>query len=242
MKKWIALFIAGMLVGLIISSILLSRSQSEEPVLDSSAELSAHSTTKPDVLTIKDNGTIIDLPIHSIPQYEAYLASQEDSKFELERTQYERIDTPSQDHYIMLKYGCGNKQCSTSLLKVSDSGINSIEIGQGIFQDYKLSPDAANLLLRYAYNEGGKVVRHLIIPINLEKMKRLAFTTEEETTEFSYEPTWPILEYEWVDHTQIQIITADINPSDFTAMQKWHASDAKRARKVELTIVADYRS
>ena len=137
-------------------------------------------TVNSDVLTLQDDkGETFDVSIDDIPVYKAYLESQDDIKIEIERTQYEMFDTSTDEHLILLKYSCGNKQCSTVLVKVNDDEITSIPLADGIFQDYKMSPAKDKLVVRYGFNEGGAVVRHLLIGIDLLDMKVIPFDSTQ---------------------------------------------------------------
>ena len=109
------------------------------------------------------------------------------------------IDTSTDEQFILLKYSCGNKQCSTVLVKVNEAEITSIALAEGIFQDYKMSPAKDKLVVRYGFNEGGAVVRHILIGIDLLDMKVIPFDSTQIADAYMYTPTWPIVDYQWID-------------------------------------------
>lgn len=196
----------------------------------------------PDVLTVKDaNGKSLDLAIKDIPVYNNYLKEQEDIKAEIERTQLEVLHLPTQEHFILLKYNCGNKQCSTILVKKSDSKITSIALADGIFQDYKISPENDELLLRYGYNEGGELVRHILIAVDLLKMKIIPFESTQLAKEYMYTPTWPIVDYQWIENNRFIIEAGDLESPEFEAVKNWYASNEKKTKKIEILLNREKR-
>jgi hypothetical protein len=190
-----------------------------------------------DTLIVKDeNGRNLDLLINDIPQYKEYLQSQEDSKSEIERTQSEVLHLSTQEHFIMLKYNCGNKQCSTILVKENNSTITSLALDDGIFQDYQISPEKNELLLRYGYNEGGEIVRHILIAVDLLNMEKMSFEDTPLTKEYMSTPTWPILDYQWIEKDRFMIETADLASFEYEAVKHWYTSTEKKTKIVEISI------
>ena len=195
------------------------------------------STTTSQVLTLTDDtGKLFELSTNSIPEYEAYLDIQDDAKTEIERTQYEIINTSNDEQVILLMYGCGNKQCSTLLIKVKDSEVSSVTLANGIFQDYKISPGQDGLLVRYGYNEGGVVVRHILVAIDLQKMKVMPFDSTELAEEYMYTPTWPIIDYRWIDDEKFLMEKSDLTSSDFETVKNWYATAELQTKIVEISL------
>ena len=189
------------------------------------------------MLTLQDaKGESFDVSIDDIPVYQAYLESQDDIMTEIERTQYEVFDTSTDAQLILLKYSCGNKQCSTVLVKVNEAEITSIALADGIFQDYKMSPTKEKLVVRYGFNEGGAVVRHILIGIDLLDMKVIPFDSTQMADAYMYTPTWPIVDYQWIDDKKLLIEAADLASSDFAAVANWYASTDPKTTKVEVLI------
>jgi len=190
-----------------------------------------------DTIIVKDeNGRNLDLVINDIPQYKEYLQSQEDSKTEIERTQSEALNLSTQEHFILLKYNCGNKQCSTILVKESNSTIASLALADGIFQDYQISPENNELLLRYGYSEGGEIVRHILIAVDFLSMEKMSFEETPLTKEYMSSPTWPILDYQWIENDRFMIESADLASSEYEAIKHWYNSTEKKTKIVEVSI------
>ncbi|GAA0133988.1 hypothetical protein YSY43_08280 [Paenibacillus sp. YSY-4.3] len=205
--------------------------------ITSSVEAESSEEAIPDMLTIKDvNGNHLDLVIKDIPIYRDYLESQVDVKAEIERTQLEVLHIPTDGHFILLKYNCGNKQCSTILVKKTDSKIASVVLAKGIFQDYKISPEEKEVLIKYGYNEGGKIVRHILITVDLLKMKVIPFESNKLAKEYMYTPTWPIVNYQWIDNNRFLIELPDLESSEFEKIKNWYASSEKRTKTVEIVV------
>ncbi|MGG4142046.1 hypothetical protein ABEW34_02850 [Paenibacillus algorifonticola] len=192
------------------------------------------------------NGEKIELAISDIPLYKKYLGLQADIaeiENEVERTQLEMLDIAGQERFILLKYNCANKQCSTILVKEHDSELVSVGLADGIFQDYKLSPEKNRLLLRFGYNEGGQVVRHALFAVDLVQMKVIPYEREELAKVYMYAPTWPIPDYEWVDNNQFWIGSADLQSSKagFEEIQNWFASSERKIKKTTISLNREER-
>lgn len=195
------------------------------------------SQSLPDLLTITDeDGNRLSLEIDRIPAYKAYLESQDDMKTEIERTQAEVLHLSSQEQYVMLKYNCGNKQCSTTLVKKRAATITSLALADGIVQDYRISPNNNKVLFRYAYNEGGEVVRHVLAAVDLLNMKAIPFELSPLAQEYADQPTWPIVDYQWMDNDGISMDSADLESSEFEIVKSWYDSSALQTKKVEISL------
>lgn len=190
-----------------------------------------------DVLNIKlESGEALKLHISDLPLYKAYLDTQDDIATEVERTQYELLPLSKTDSYLLLKYNCGNKQCSTLLVKVSGAEVASIGLPDGIFGDYKLSPDRNKLLVRYGYNEGNQVVRHIIVATDLEKMEVIPLSSASATKAYAEVPTWPITDYEWTDDNHFSIWVADTGSTDFSALAKWFSAEVQKTKEIQIAL------
>lgn len=213
-------------------------------VTDQNPKATLHSTVTvtdvngtDNVLTIQDEtGRVFDVLVNDIPIYKAYLDSQEDIQTEIERTQFEIINTSTEGQIILLKYNCGNKQCSTLLMKIRNLEITSLALANGIFQDYKISLEKDKLLLRYGYNEGDAVVRHILIGIDLLEMKVIPFESSKIAEEYMFKPTWPIVDYKWIDNERVMIETADLETADFESVQHWYTSTDNKTKEIEVPI------
>ncbi|GKV57556.1 hypothetical protein NCCP2222_35030 [Sporosarcina sp. NCCP-2222] len=228
MKKKIILFAVGILLGLLVSHWFHTRQKVSSPPVESPAPLELSSN----VLTMAE----LEIPVKDLPTLQSYLSAQTDPELEIERTHYEEIETHTEERFFLLQYSCGNKQCDSLLIKVHNREIKSLPLRNGIFQDYQLSPDQDKVLIRYAYNEGGQIIRHILVPVDLAKLESIPFTFEEDTKEFMNEPTWPILEYEWISSNTFRLVTADLLSSDFNQLQTWYASDVKKSKTVDILL------
>lgn len=190
-------------------------------------------------LTISDeNGESFSLFVKDIPLFQDYLDTQENRKNEIERTQFTILDAAQGTKYVLLQYSCGNKLCDTLLIKVSDSNVESLALVNGIFQDYKISTDNGKALLRYGYNEGDLVVRHILIAIDLVQLKIIPHPSTEQAKAYmdTDSPTWPILDYNWLDNKRFVIKSADLRSSDFQAIKEWYASAAQNTKNIEISL------
>lgn len=137
----------------------------------------------------------------------------------------------------MLKYNCGNKQCSTLLVKVSGAEVVSIGLPDGIFGDYKLSPGRNKLLVRYGYNEGGQiVVRNIIVATDLEEMEVIPLSSASATKTYAEIPTWPITDYQWTDDNHFSIRVADTGSADFSALEKWFSAEVQKTKEIQIAL------
>lgn len=237
MKKNLSLLLLILLLGAVTFFFIVTKSQQTMETVFKSTETESPKNIPDDILRIKgENGEVINLSIESIPIFKTYLESQADIKTEIERTQFEVLSTSTQENFILLKYNCGNKQCSTLLIKESDSKITSIALADGIFRDYEISPARNEILLRYGYNEGNEVSRHILIAIDLMKMKVIPFESTQLAKEYMYTPTWPIVNYQWIDNDKFLIQTPDLESSDFEMIKNWYASTTKKTREIEVLI------
>lgn len=234
-RKKLLVPILIILIG-VLALIFIMINDTEKTAMSNTNEID-QSQTIPVLFTVTDqNGKDLDIAIKEIPQFKAYLQSQSDIKTELERTQAEELILSSQEHFVLLKYGCGNKHCSTILVKESDSKITSIALADGIFQEYGLSPDKNQVLLRYGYKEGGEIVRHILIAIDLLTMKVIPFESTALAKEYMFTPTWPIVDYQWNDKDRLLITAADLESSNFEVVKNWFGSEVKTTKKIEILL------
>ncbi|MCH1627984.1 hypothetical protein [Fredinandcohnia quinoae] len=178
---------------------------------------------------IDSNGQKYIVPIHSIPEFEQYLSEIEDPLLELERTSYNFLNIESEsEKYVAFQYSCGNKLCSTILIKIVESDITSFPIGYGILMDYKQSPSNKNVIFRFGVNEGGGVLRNNLVVIDLKMLKPLS-SPSVDTEQYFNDPQWPITEYGWINDEEFMIQIADIENSDYETLLKW--SEGERSTK-----------
>jgi len=185
---------------------------------------------------VDQQGKLVNLRIDQLPVYSEYLESAPDPSDEINRTQYEVLSLSPEGAYVLLKYGCGNKQCETLLVKIDASNVQSLPLPTGIFQENKLSPDHGKAVFRYAYNEGGTVVRHILAAVDLHAMQMIPLKPSASAKAFTDVPTWPIQNYNWVDDTHIRLTTADVQNSDFDTIKKWLSSYSQQMKEVELRL------
>ena len=51
-----------------------------------------------------------------------------------------------------------------------------------------------------------------------------------------YTPTWPIVDYQWIDDEKLLMEAADLASSDFDAVANWYASTDPKTTKVEVLL------
>ncbi|MBS4175386.1 hypothetical protein [Bacillus sp. FJAT-49736] len=202
------------------------------------SEISKKRKNEPALLQLSDaKGGKFSVPIKSVPIYEKYLADQSDKKLEIYRSSASYLNLKSSDvsFYNILEYNCGNKLCSSLLIKISKDKkiISSIELGNGILIDRKQSPNLENVVFRYGVNEGNLVIRNNIIPINLKDMKLLQPKRKVLSREFIKKATWPITEYKWVNNNTVSMQSADIQKTDYDSLLNWYKS-SKTTKNITL--------
>ncbi|SFF44310.1 hypothetical protein SAMN04487969_13959 [Paenibacillus algorifonticola] len=243
--KWKGAFLALAIAVAIISGVtavyFLMANYKEAPTSVTMSDLvqSGTADSGSEILTVEgENGEKVDLTISDIPLYKEYLDLQDDIGNEVERTQLEVLDLAGQERFILLKYNCGNKHCSTILVKERESGVVSVGLADGIFQDYKLSPNKDLLLARFGYSEGGQVVRHVLLAVDLVQMKVIPYESTELAEVFMHTPTWPIPDYEWIDNNQFWMASVDLQSSEaeFEAIQNWLASSERKIKKITISL------
>ncbi|WP_341280336.1 hypothetical protein [Paenibacillus sp. FSL H8-0537] len=94
------------------------------------------------------------------------------------------------------------------------------------------------LLLRFGYNEGGQVIRHVLFAVDLVQMKVVPYESAEMGEVYMYTPTWPIVDYQWIDNNQFWVASADLQSSEaeFEAVQNWLASSDRNIKKVTILL------
>jgi hypothetical protein len=240
MKKYLIPLLLLLLVGSgsTVWLYLTSSSASEATQTVSTETELTHTelSTLPDIVEIKSEGKSIKLSLNDIPQYKNYLLNEGDSQAEIARTQFTSLDVPSSNMYVMLKYGCGTKDCSTILVKTNGDKSESLTMPVGIFQDYKVSSDHKKVLIRYAYDEGSLVKRQILVAVDLEKLKIIPYTSAALEEPFMLKPTWPIISYDWIDNNQFTIETAALETSEYSALKNWFSSENRKTRKVTILL------
>ncbi len=181
-----------------------------------------------------DQGSGIELPLDELPPLRAYLEGEGAAEEELERTAFSEIETGETDRLGVVKYGCGNKSCSLLLVRSGDSGTSSIELPRGLYVDSRV--DRGRILLRLAYPEGNRVVRHLILPIDYRTMTMLSYGDEGDQRQLLSSPAWPVMDYGWDGTDRIWIETAAADIGDYEELEQWFANENRelRIRKLHL--------
>lgn len=190
----------------------------------------------PNIIEITNEEASLQLPLNDVPEYRRYLMNEPDFQTEIDRTQLEVLEVPSSETYSMLKYGCGNKACYTLLVKTDDRGTHSLPMPEGILQDYKLSSDYQQVLIRYAYDEGGLVKRQILVAVDLKKLEIIPYTSTDLEEAFMLKPTWPIISYEWIDNNHFTIETAALETSEYNVLKDWFDSNDRETRKVTIRL------
>ena len=185
---------------------------------------------------LDSQGIAFSIPFSSIPIYRDYLQEQSYTVVEIERSSFELLPLISSDgsKYGVLTYNCGNKLCSSLLVKLSKT-ITSIELGNGMLMDMKQSPNLGHAVFRYGENEGNIVIRNRLILINLENMELLHPERKVFSKEFVESATWPITEYEWSNDQNLLIRIADIQNADYDSLLTWF-NGSNKTKKIEIEI------
>ncbi|MFE6074962.1 hypothetical protein ACFVQB_10850 [Paenibacillus sp. NPDC057886] len=190
----------------------------------------------PNIIEIMNEEATLQLSLNDVPEYKRYLMNEWDFQTEIDRTQLEVLKVPSSETYSMLKYGCGIKACSTLFLKTDDRGTHSLPMPEGILQDYKLSSDYQQVLIRYAYDEGGLVKRQILVAVDLKKLEIIPYTSTDFEEAFMLKPTWPIISYDWIDNNRFTIETAALETSEYNVLKDWFDSNDRETRKVTIRL------
>jgi|GEM_PF-3107256 len=190
----------------------------------------------PNIIEIMNEEASLQLPLNDVPEYRRYLMNEPDFQTEIDRTQLEVLEVPSSETYSMLKYGCGNKACYTLLVKTDDRGTHSLPMPEGILQDYKLSSDYQQVLIRYAYDEGGLVKRQILVAVDLKKLEIIPYASTDLEEAFMLKPTWPIISYDWLDNNHFTIETVALETSEYNVLKDWFDSNGRETRKVTIRL------
>ncbi|OAX50841.1 hypothetical protein [Paenibacillus sp. AD87] len=190
----------------------------------------------PNIIEIMNEEATLQLPLNDVPEYKRYLMNEQDFQTEIDRTQLEVLEVPSSETYSMLKYGCGTKACSTLLVKIDGRETHSLPMPEGILQDYKLSSDYQQVLIRYAYDEGGLVKRQILVAVDLKKLEIIPYASTDLEEAFMLKPTWPIISYEWIDNNHFTIETAALETSEYNVLKDWFDSNDRETRKVTIRL------
>lgn len=190
----------------------------------------------PDVVEFKSDDTSLKVHLNDIPQYKKYLLNEGNIESVIARTQFVKLPVATAETYAMLKYSCGTQACSTILIRTDGEHTESLTMPVGIFQDYKLSPDHDKMLFRYASDEGGVVVRHIIVAVDLDSFKVIRYASPDLEKQFLLKPTWPVLSYAWINNHRFDLETAALDTSDFNAIKDWLSSERRKIKKVEIKL------
>ncbi|WP_145333039.1 hypothetical protein [Paenibacillus xylanexedens] len=190
----------------------------------------------PDEIEIKSEGKSLKLPLADIPQYKNYLLNEKNLQSEIARTQFTTLDVPIPEKVNLLQYSCGNKECSTILVKSSGVKNQSLNLPTGIFQDYKFSPDNTKVLIRYAYDEGGLVRKQIVVAIDLHSFTLIGYSSPKLEEQFMLMPTWPVISYNWKDNNYFTVETAALETNEYNTLEKWFSSDDRTTKKVTIKL------
>jgi hypothetical protein len=240
MKKYVTFFLLLLMIGSGSLVWLYLNHVSAKPV----SEVTSHEAedvrtaaySLPDEIEIKKEGKSLKLPLADIPQYKNYLLQEENLQDEIARTRFTTLDVPIPEKINLLQYSCGNKECSTILVKSSSEKNQSLNLPTGIFQDYKLSPDNTKVLMRYAYDEGGLVRKQIVVAIDLHSFTLIGYSSSKLEEQFMLMPTWPVISYDWKDTTHFTIETAALETNEYDILEKWFSSDDRATKEVTIEL------
>jgi hypothetical protein len=196
----------------------------------------------PDEIEIQSEDKTFNLLLDDVPKYKDYLLHEEDVQSEIARTQFVTMETPSiKEDLNLLKYNCGNKNCSTILVKSDGRENRSVNLPTGIFQDYKFSPDHTKVLIRYAYSEGRQIYKQILVAIDLQSLQLIGYLSSRLEEQFMLTPNWPIISYDWKDHNHFIIETAALETNGYTDLERWFLSEDRKIKKIKIEIDASKR-
>lgn len=185
-SKFTKLFLSTLAITLL----LIWLSTTYKRLLPANTENMKVSVGAADNIDITVDGIVI--PVSEIPELAAYLTEQADPQTEISRFVFNEVAQTTTAHYIVLGYGCGNKNCHTSLLEISGSHVQSLELGYGIYMKSVVIEDQTKAVMQYGADEGGRLIRSYIIPVDLKKMKLIPFKSSIDIDNYNTEPIWPI--------------------------------------------------
>ncbi len=189
---------------------------------------------------IDPEGNNIPIFISSLPLFEEYLMEQDDQKIEIERTSVTFLDIKSKDgsFYNLFKYDCGNKLCSSLLVKLSKEKkvISSLKSGYGMFIDVKQSLNLENVVFRFAINEGNLVIRNNLVPFNIKNMELLQVESKQIYQEYIENANIPITDFKWVNNDVILIKVADIQDSTYDSLLNWYKAPIRKTKEIKIEL------
>lgn len=230
-KKILLLCIITIASPIIICMLFLNQKE-----IDFTNKGEIDSANKDELLFVEQDDMRITIPINSIPKYQQYLDEQSDRNLEIQRTSYDFLDFHRSDGsiFILLKYSCGSKLCSTLLIKYSSENISSIALGYGsIFMEAKQSPNSNYAAFLYGQNEGNQILRNNLIAVDLGRMELLTSENNDLANTYLSNAIWPIIDFNWTNDQTIEIQSADILNSDYDSLLTWYKSSMK-TKEVQL--------
>lgn len=239
-KKFFLSFVS-IIACSIMASMLFVEQKEADFIDDEEQAYSPDSASDDTVLFLEQDDIKITLPIHSIPIYEQYLYGQSDRNLEIQRTSYDFLNFHHSDEsiFILLKYGCGTKLCSTLLIKMTNEQVTSMALSEGsIFIEVKQSPSGKSAAFLYGQNEGNLVIRNNLIPVDLEKMIIRTAENIELANIYMDNAIWPITGFTWVKDDALKVKRPDISNSDYDSLFTWYEG-AMKTTEVQLNFQAN---
>lgn len=203
----------------------LSSIEQEDPVENISDTMVSNS------ITIDDEGMAISVPLDSVPDLRHYLEQSLDQETEIERVRSRVLHKTESQFLILLQYSCGSKVCDSLLIEKRADKIRSLPLSFGIFQDALFSPDEQKMMFIFGMNEGA-VHRNFLNIVHIGEMKQMDNVSAEIKEEFFQQPTWPFIEYTWVDDQQIMVEIPDVPSSDFATLEEWSRRESRETKTV----------
>ena len=187
MKKLLLLLICLLGISsalLIVQKDRIPRGEIDNGSFNNKNEIQAIDVSTPiEIDTVTEKLSLYDskwvkftISLSFIPTYEAHLNGQCDQLIEIKRKSSEFLNLKDSDgsSYLIIKYNCGVKSCSSLLVKQSNDKnvFESIELGYGVLMDMRQSPNAENVVFRYGVNEGDSFIRDNLVLVDLTKMDK----------------------------------------------------------------------
>ncbi|USG66304.1 hypothetical protein NDK47_02935 [Brevibacillus ruminantium] len=193
--------------------------------------------SQPEKLRLSDDGQSLEIPLHALPELEAYLEAYlelyqgEERAKELARIQARFVYT-DQDHsrFFVVMSGCGNKLCDLSLVKESDGRLQTRFLMEAaMFSGIEPSPDRSKLLFQFGRNEGEQVIRHSLLVLDSADLSSVARKENRESSDdvdlFDSQFRWPVVHLSWKDEVTLEVSIPDVATSAYEDILTWKSSD-----------------
>lgn len=178
------------------------------------------------------------LPIDSLPKLQEYLSqySVEERKTELANLRSQTF-TVKDSLFFLVSYNCGNKLCDFILINKTGNSITSRPLEEAsIYMNYQVSPDQKRMAIHFGRQEGNLFTRDCLIVINIDDLANIIGDTENGSPYYSdllnKKYIWPILDYSWIDNSQLKVTIPEIGSSSYEEIKKWQTSPSQNKRSL----------